>query len=122
MDTSAIFGDLLETTLGVDNGNNVRAMEFEGVGGYSDPWDERHEHQALGTAPLQNAAAGVRAEGGASAKQTTYIDDTEWSATGRTGVSLYALSAVSELSFAFHRAASRLEEMRSEAYHARSVG
>jgi protein AFG1 len=35
----------------------------------------------------------------------------EWSATGRTGVSLAQLSAANDLAFSFRRAASRLEEM-----------
>ena len=41
---------------------------------------------------------------------------TEWSATGRLGVSLAEFSAVNDVAFAFKRALSRLMEMQGAPY------
>ena len=54
-----------------------------------------------------------RGEGGSSSSWgTTYMGNgTEWSATGRLGVSLAALSGLQDATFSQMRAASRLQEM-----------
>ena len=70
-----------------------------------------------------DAAASVRGAGGSSSGwATTYIGaagDTEWSATGRMGVSLAGLAGLNDAAFAQRRAASRLQEMLgSEAWAA----
>jgi len=49
-------------------------------------------------------------------------DETEFSATGQKGVSLFAFSAVEETKFAYARAASRIVEMRSGEYLRASKG
>mmetsp|Transcript_16588 Transcript_16588/g.42594 ORF Transcript_16588/g.42594 Transcript_16588/m.42594 type:complete len:150 (-) Transcript_16588:356-805(-) len=55
----------------------------------------------------------VRSEGGSSSGWATtfFADGTEWSATGRMGVSLSALSGLQDAAFARRRAESRLVEM-----------
>ena len=60
-----------------------------------------------------DAAVSVRGEGGSSSGHaTTYLaDNTEWSATGRMGVSLAGVAALNDAAFAQRRAASRLQEM-----------
>jgi predicted ATPase len=60
-----------------------------------------------------SAATEVRSQGGSSSGwATTFLGDgSEWSATGRLGVSLAALSGLQEAAFAQRRAASRLREM-----------
>ena len=57
--------------------------------------------------------ATVRSEGGSSSGwATTYLaGDTEWSATGRLGVSLAGLAGLNDAAFAQQRATSRLREM-----------
>jgi predicted ATPase len=93
------------------------------------------EHRAA-TAGAAVGSVGVVEGGGSSGRLTTFVDvlapplplapsspssspppppgpavRVEWSATGRVGVSLAALSAVRDVNFAFGRAASRLAEM-----------
>ena len=82
-----------------------------------------HEQQrgvpsaATGAAGHAAAAGGVavsmRGSGGASARlSSTWLSDgSEWSATGRLGVSLAALSGLQDAAFARRRALSRLREM-----------
>ena len=57
--------------------------------------------------------ATVRSGGGSSSGwATTYLaGDTEWSATGRLGVSLAGLAGLNDAAFAQQRATSRLKEM-----------
>jgi predicted ATPase len=61
----------------------------------------------------------VVAEGGASGNSTTMLGHIEWSATGRTGVSLADLVGQRDVEFAYRRAISRLREMQSQEYLAR---
>ena len=70
-------------------------------------------HGARGPAAETAPSIRVRGEGGSSSGwATTFMGDgSEWSATGRLGVSLAALSGLQEASFAQRRAASRLREM-----------
>ena len=58
-------------------------------------------------------AVAMRGTGGASAglSSTWLQDGTEWSATGRLGVSLAGLSGLQDAAFARRRAVSRLREM-----------
>ena len=53
---------------------------------------------------------------GSTGVATTYIGDTEWSATGLMGVAMAGDGAVAETRFGFARAVSRLREMQSERY------
>ena len=53
---------------------------------------------------------------GTTGPTTTYIGDTEWSATGLLGIDLAGRGALQETSFAFTRAVSRLKEMQSARY------
>ena len=64
-------------------------------------------------AAADHHSVSMRGEGGASARlSSTWIgDSTEWSATGRLGVSLSALSGLQDAAFAQRRAVSRLREM-----------
>ena len=67
-----------------------------------------------GTASYESSpATAVHGHGGASSSwsSTFLADGTEWSATGRLGVSLAALSGLQDAAFARRRAASRLTEM-----------
>ena len=66
----------------------------------------------------------VRGEGGSSSGHaTTYLaDNTEWSATGRMGVSLAGVAALNDAAFAQRRAASRLQEMIGSAAWGRVRG
>jgi len=104
-----LFNDLLDSDIGLQSGNPPRvskpatAMEIDLM-------------KRLGI------QVRVKDEGGASAKQTTYVDETEWSATGQIGVSLFALSSVEEVKFAYSRAVSRLMEMQSREYLSHSKG
>ena len=68
---------------------------------------------SAGGAPLGGATVSMRGEGGASARlsSTWMSDGSEWSATGRLGVSLAALSGLQDAAFARRRAISRLREM-----------
>ena len=73
---------------------------------------------AIGAAPtVEGAAVGMRRGGGASSSSSsTYMaDGTEWSATGRLGVSLAALSGLQDAAFARRRTGSRLAEMLGSA-------
>lgn len=65
--------------------------------------------------PPAAAELTMRGTGGASSSwnSTFLADGTEWSATGRLGVSLAALAGLQDASFARLRAASRLTEMLS---------
>ena len=71
-----------------------------------------------------DAAVSVRGEGGSSSGHaTTYLaDNTEWSATGRMGVSLAGVAALNDAAFAQRRAASRLQEMIGSAAWGRVRG
>lgn len=66
--------------------------------------------------------ATVRSEGGSSSGwATTYLaGDTEWSATGRLGVSLAGLAGLNDAAFAQQRATSRLKEMLGASWAAAS--
>jgi hypothetical protein len=44
------------------------------------------------------------------------VGDAEWSATGRLGVSMVALSQVDDLAFSIGRSVSRLVEMQCKEY------
>lgn len=59
-------------------------------------------------------------EGGASGRSTLMIGNVEWSATGRMGASLASLAGGSFTKKATLRAVSRLLEMQSDAYIAKS--
>jgi len=105
----ALFNDLLESDIGLQSGNPPRVSKPATA-------MERDLMNRLGI------KIKVKDEGGASAKQTTYVDETEWSATGQIGVSLFALSSVEEVKFAYSRAVSRLIEMQSREYLSLSKG
>ena len=87
--------------------------------------DEKEGGQELGHRPPSNSSDSgevtvnlhVKGEGGASSSgSTTYINDTEWSSTGRIGVSMAALSGVRDVTFSKERAISRLIEMQCAGY------
>lgn len=64
----------------------------------------------------------VVGEGGSSSsKSTTFINNMEWSATGRKGVSLAEVAGITDTGFSFDRAVSRLIEMQSEEYAQRAM-
>ena len=69
--------------------------------------------RASAARPPTSAAASVRGVGGASAglSSTWMADGTEWSATGRMGVSLAGMAGIQEAAFAQRRCVSRLREM-----------
>jgi predicted ATPase len=71
-----------------------------------------------GAAGATGATMTVSGEGGASGRSTTKIGNTEWSATGIQGASLYDLTVKSKEDevFAFARTVSRLMEMQSVEY------
>jgi protein AFG1 len=75
-------------------------------------WEPTDAAQA---AAPSGPAVSMRSGGGASSsKSSTFLGtggSTEWSATGRLGVSLAALSGLQDAAFAQRRAASRLHEM-----------
>ena len=75
---------------------------------------------AVGTNAVHSLHDNVRlvGEGGSSGRfSTTMVGNVEWSATGRVGASLAEFSnAHQHVSHSFRRAASRLEEMRSQRY------
>lgn len=84
-------------------------------------------HLPLGVSPggVSNAPGGtmptlsslsVSGEGGSSGRSTTMVGDAEWSATGRIGVSLVALSQMDDLVFSIGRSVSRLVEMQCVEY------
>jgi protein AFG1 len=61
----------------------------------------------------------MRDKGGSSSRLTTFLknskgEEVEWSATGRTGVSLAELAGVKDTGFAAHRCVSRLMEMGTD--------
>ena len=64
-------------------------------------------------APATGPGVSMRGFGGASAGLTStwLADGTEWSATGRLGVSLAGLAGLNDAAFARKRAVSRLREM-----------
>jgi peroxisome-assembly ATPase len=67
-----------------------------------------------------NIKVWINAEGGSSSSSsTTMIGEMEWSATGRAGASLAEYSASKDVSFAFARAKSRLEEMQGLKYQSK---
>jgi hypothetical protein len=74
---------------------------------------ELGEQVAPGRGDSSEVTITVKKEGGSSSSgSTTYINDTEWSSTGRIGVSMAALSGVKDVEFSRARAESRLLEMQ----------
>ena len=71
-----------------------------------------HEAEADAAAAPAPAVSMRRGGGASSSASSTWMaDGTEWSATGRLGVSLAALSGLQDAAFARARAVSRLREM-----------
>lgn len=71
----------------------------------------------IDTDKMMDREISVRAEGGSSGRSSTFLSDgVEWSATGLVKVSLAEFSAVQDVSFAYRRALSRLQEMQRLSY------
>lgn len=79
---------------------------------------------SIPSSPIESTVVG---QGGSSSSfATTMIHnkdggEMEWSATGLTGASLAQLSSMKDVSFSFHRAASRLHEMGRSEWGRRSL-